>query len=216
MFSGPRVTILVGPKKKQYSFPKQLLRHYSSFFAAYFSYSTKLEMPEENVNDFEVLVEYIMRSTIPAQKNADTKRTVEGNKATIAQCLNFLECAQRFELGDVSEVLYGPFSKAVSDLACHKRRMDGSSSSRTTKKVPQCGIQGEDIERVYSLCSAGGRLRTLVAQAALSYSGPQALHQWAEQTQNIPEFAAELIAQLATSFARQSWMDPVTKQSRRQ
>ncbi|KAF8864055.1 hypothetical protein BDZ45DRAFT_737496 [Acephala macrosclerotiorum] len=212
MQSSTNVTVAVGPKKKLYFLPKSIISYYSSYFQCAFENAKKLELLDEETENFDVIVDYMMRNIIPGEKNANSKRTIEGNKDTIAQCLRFLGSADKYEMGDVSEVLYGPLSKAICDLSFHKRR--GNSPIRSSKAQQPCGIEGSEIERIFSLCPAGSRLRTLTAQAALSFSGPQALDTWAEQTENIPGFAGELMGQLATSFYCQQWMDPVIKQKR--
>ncbi|CZR54511.1 uncharacterized protein PAC_04395 [Phialocephala subalpina] len=212
MQSSTSLTVAVGPKKKLYFLPKSIVSHYySPHFACTLENTKKLELLGETTDNFDVIVDYMMRNIIPGEKNANSKRTIDDNKDTIAQCLRFLEFADKYELGDVSEVLYGPLSKAICDLSFHKKRGDSPRSSKVQK---QCGIEGSDIERIFSLCPAGSRLRTLAAQASLSFSGPQALDTWSEQTENVPGFAGELMGQLATSFQRQQWMDPVIKQKR--
>ncbi|KAE8448422.1 hypothetical protein EG329_009487 [Mollisiaceae sp. DMI_Dod_QoI] len=217
MMSSPRVTISVGPKKKCYSLPKDLLCYHSPYFGNYFNCkgvkAQKLELLDDHVEDFDALVDYILNRTIPAQKHANTKRNIEGNKATITQCLRFLVYANRYELGDVSEVIYEPLHKALYDLAHHKRRIDaGDLSIDTNKSGQRCGVDGDDLEIVFRTCPAESRLRALMAQAALSFSGPRGLKEWAEQIENVPGFAGELMEQLASSFVRQSWVDPLTKQ----
>lgn len=71
MISGPRVDVYVGPNKKQYNVPKLLLWHYSDFFDRCFNgkfaeaQSQKVDLPEDNVEDFEILLEFMLRGTSP-------------------------------------------------------------------------------------------------------------------------------------------------------
>jgi hypothetical protein len=66
MISGPKVDVYVGPTKKHYSLPKLLLCHYSDFFDCCFNgnfaeaQSQKLELPEDLVEEFEILLEYML------------------------------------------------------------------------------------------------------------------------------------------------------------
>jgi hypothetical protein len=69
MISGPKVDIYVGEKKKHYRPPKLLLCHYSDFFDCCFNgnfaeaLSQKLELPEDLVEEFEILLEYMLRGS---------------------------------------------------------------------------------------------------------------------------------------------------------
>lgn len=67
MISGPKVDIYVGAQKKHYNLPKLLLCHYSDFFDVCFNgnfaeaQSQKLELPDDQVEEFELLLEYMLR-----------------------------------------------------------------------------------------------------------------------------------------------------------
>ena len=69
MISGPKVDVYVGPNKKHYNLPKLLLCHYSDFFDVCFSgnfaegQSQKLELPDDQVEEFEILLEYMLRGS---------------------------------------------------------------------------------------------------------------------------------------------------------
>jgi hypothetical protein len=69
MISGPKVDLYVGEEKKHYNLPKPLLCHYSDYFDACFNgnfseaQSQKLELPDDKVQEFEILLEYMLRGT---------------------------------------------------------------------------------------------------------------------------------------------------------
>jgi hypothetical protein len=71
MISGPKVDLYVGPSKKHYNLPKLLLCHYSDFFDSYFNASSTetpsqtLYLPEDRIEDFEILLEFMLRGTSP-------------------------------------------------------------------------------------------------------------------------------------------------------
>jgi hypothetical protein len=71
MISGPKVDLYVGPSKKHYHLPKLLLCHYSDFFDSCFNggfietLSQTLYLPEDRIEDFEILLEFMLRGTSP-------------------------------------------------------------------------------------------------------------------------------------------------------
>ncbi len=69
---GPRVDIYVGPEIKHYSVLKNLLCYYSSYFDRCFNggfkeaKEQKLALPEDSVEDFEILLHYVLTGyTLP-------------------------------------------------------------------------------------------------------------------------------------------------------
>jgi hypothetical protein len=71
MISGPKVDLYIGPSKKHYNLPKLLLCHYSDFFDSCFNggfietLSQTLYLPEDRIEDFEILLEVMLRGTSP-------------------------------------------------------------------------------------------------------------------------------------------------------
>jgi len=71
MISGPKVEVFVGAHSKRYNLPKLLLCHYSDFFDICFNGSfgetltQSLSLPEDKVEDFEILLEFMLRGTTP-------------------------------------------------------------------------------------------------------------------------------------------------------
>lgn len=69
MISGPKVDIYMGLQKMHYNLPKLLLCHYSDFFECCFNgnfaeaQSQKLELPDDQVEEFEFLLEYMLRGS---------------------------------------------------------------------------------------------------------------------------------------------------------
>ena len=71
MISGPKVDLYVGPTKKHYNLPKLLLCHYSDFFDSCFNsgfyetLSQTLYLPEDRIEEFEILLEFMLRGVTP-------------------------------------------------------------------------------------------------------------------------------------------------------
>jgi hypothetical protein len=171
-----------------------------------------VEVPGETAEKFELLVDFISKGTIPGTKDL---HDLSGQKANVKQCIAFLEVAEEYSLGDASELLYDPLHKALKTLSLIKARNSKQDLELADRMDWRCGIEDSDIEGVFHLCPAKSPLRALIAQAALSYSGPQDLKQWEGQMNDIPGFAVALIEQCISGFARQNFRDPFTKREKR-
>lgn len=104
-----------------------------------------MELPEDNVEDFEVLVEYIFHHSA-----GDRLSVSNSGRDTIECCLSFLEYADKYNLGDVSGGLYEPIRNALEEY--------GSSV-----------FKPEHIETVFCLTKDGNYPRELMAEAALAF-----------------------------------------------
>lgn len=114
MVKGPEVEIFVGPKKRCFQLPKKLLAYYSPVFDRCFSgefvegETQKMECPEDTVEDFEVLLEYILYS------NATNALSITKNAENTADgCISFVVFADNYDLGDVSSDVYSLLRPAL-------------------------------------------------------------------------------------------------------
>ncbi|KAI9649597.1 hypothetical protein NHQ30_002178 [Ciborinia camelliae] len=152
MIKGPSVEILVGSEKKCFELPKkELLSHYSPVFERCFNgafiegQTQKMELPEDTVADFEVLVEYIFHHGF-----GDELSISKYGKNAIERRLSFLEFADKYDLGDISPILY----RSIRDTPVY---------------YGQSIFKPEYIETVFSLTKDGNRLRELMADAVLAF-----------------------------------------------
>jgi hypothetical protein len=213
--SGPKVDIVVGKEKKFYSLPKLLLCHYSPYFDRCFNgkfieaKSQKLQLPEDRVDDFEILLEYMLRGQL-----SGSLVVKETGGEIIKRCINFLEYADKYDLATATcEAILEPLKKVLGEPQVFAR-VTWIRRQMVTKR--ENFIMPEDIQTIYRIAPAGSPLRTLVAQGALSAAGIRGCHiRFKKQIEECPDFAADLLGQICTSLkARQKWIDPITNAER--
>jgi len=147
---GLQVVIYVGPEK-DYS-PKSLLCHYSPVFCDWLEVKMedgdepKKTLPDDNVDDFEVLVEYMLNGNV-----ADIFSVKEAGENAVERCVAFLLYAKKFDLGDMTDIVHDPFKAALS-------------------KFCESAFKPEHIGVVFGTTPPGNSLRRLVTQAAISTS----------------------------------------------
>ncbi|TGO69604.1 hypothetical protein BOTNAR_0009g00510 [Botryotinia narcissicola] len=155
MVVGPRVNIVVGPEKKSFELPKDLLAYYSPVFDRSFNGNFKesqtqtMELPEDTVGDFEVLVEYVFHHGV-----GDKLSISEDGRHAAKRCISFLKYADQYDLGDVSTLVCDALRPAL---------IEGGASA----------FEPSLIEVVFSLTKHGNCLRELIADAALSFQGEE-------------------------------------------
>jgi hypothetical protein len=187
MISGPKVDIYVGPERKHHSMPRLLLCHYSDYFDRCFNgmfteaQSQKLTLPEDNVEDFEMILEYMLHGT--ARPIAMEETGTEGVK----RCMEVLEYAGKYNLGGVCEAVHDPLKAAL----VQQNDPSGWASSRVT-------IEASQIELV-------------MAQAALSAKGIYFTSDFEKQMQEVEGFALELFRQMVSSWTFLDWVHPLTQ-----
>lgn len=70
MVMGPQANIVVGPEKKSFALPIDLLSYYSpvfdrAFYGNFIEVQTQvMELPEDDVENFEILVDYIFHHSV--------------------------------------------------------------------------------------------------------------------------------------------------------
>jgi len=157
--AGPKVDVYVGAQKKQYSLPKLLLCHYSPCFNRCFNgkfieaQTQELKLPEDKVDDFEVLLEYMLRGQI--SEVFEVKKNQSASVA-VQRCVNFLEYADKYELGDAAcTEIYEPLKKALSTKIIETLP---SGSKKISNAVSEDAIE-DAIETVYRVAPENSPLR---------------------------------------------------------
>lgn len=190
--AGPKVDIYVGPKKKPYNLPRLLLCHCSPYFDHCFNgnfterKTQKLKLPEDKVEDFEVLLEYMLRRIITKGLTVTEKRDLG-----IWRCTDFLEYADKYDMDEASTAIYEPLKEFLEH-----------------KTSPQ-QITPTDIEAVFRVALKDCPLRTLIARGALVVMGGFRSDAFKKQEREVDGFAVELLDQIRLC-ARVSikWVDP--------
>ncbi|PVH86916.1 hypothetical protein DL98DRAFT_582234 [Cadophora sp. DSE1049] len=147
LMSGPRVDVYVGKDKKHYSLPKDLLCYHSTYFDRCFNgefkeaKESKLELLEDDVEDFEILLEYLLRGSLQLD---DIK--VKGEAAKLndmcRRYMELLEYADKYNMHHgIGELLYEPLK---ARLAYDNR------------------ILPRDVELVFRVLRKGNKLRELI------------------------------------------------------
>ncbi|KAE8448421.1 hypothetical protein EG329_009486 [Mollisiaceae sp. DMI_Dod_QoI] len=208
MISGPRVDVYVGPGRKHYSLPKDLLCHYSTYFDRCFNGAfkeanqQKLSLPEDKVKDFEVLMEYMLSGTTA------TFEVTEIGGAAVVACMDFLRYADKYTMGYVGQIIEEPLRKALEHL---------SNLAHQVKKpkdpVRPEGITGDDIELVFRTSPANSRLRAVVVLGAIAYNGPKGMSRFVKQEQTVDGFAAEVCDNVRSVVYSLKYWNPHTGKS---
>lgn len=193
----PLVDVYVGPEKKHYPLPKLLLIHHSKFFEKCFNgqfkegQTQKLDLPEDKVFHFDILIEYMSRGNPSLVVNA------AGNKAfIIRQCMDFIQYAGKYDLWEATSAVYEPLNKAFLQWG-----------PRSKGQLP---ITGLDIETVFRVVPAGHSLRTLIAAAALSFGGISS-SPFRAQEEKVEGFAAEMLRQFRNNVTAAQFTCPIDK-----
>ncbi|KAG4429872.1 hypothetical protein IFR05_014640 [Cadophora sp. M221] len=196
MASGKWVDILVGPEKKEYKLPAEVLVHYSPFFDVAIngpfaeSKGGPIMLPEDRTDDFETLIEFIVKGTVQGVLKVEKW----GDK-TIDRCVGFVIYAKKYNLGPVDDVVYNPPKTALM--------INGGK-----------GFRGDHIEKIFDSTSDGCSLRTLITQGALSIGGNGFPGPYRKQEKEVHGFGAEFLYQLRLARTSAKWNDPLTKARR--
>lgn len=138
---------------------------------------------------------------------AEAPGTEKGQYRSVAnECMAFLKYADKYDLSEVSDVVYQPLQTSLSALV---------SMHAAHKKTKLVLVEVQYIETVSQTTSATSCLRSLIAQACLSDTGMGHLGAFIQQEEQVPGFAAELLKQI--HLCRKSvgrWTDPLTLETR--
>ncbi|KAF7932397.1 hypothetical protein EAE99_003637 [Botrytis elliptica] len=195
MVVGPKVNIVVGPEKKSFELPKDLLAYYSPVFDRSFNgnfiegQTQTMELPEDTVKDFEVLVEYVFHHGV-----GDKLSILKHGRHAAEHCISFLKYADKYDLGDVSTLVYDALRTAL---------IEGGASA----------FEPSFIEVVFSLTEDGNCLRALMADAALSFQGDTLgkspnffVINFEKQEAEVEGFKSALYRQLKKSVSSGYWV----------
>lgn len=107
MISGPRVDIIVGPRKKHYSLPKNFLCHFSTHFDDYINVNFeegeehRIDLPEDEVEEVALILEYMLQIGV---RGSNVKMsTVEFEKG-LKECIDFAKNVGMYNYEDIIEV----------------------------------------------------------------------------------------------------------------
>jgi hypothetical protein len=116
--------------------------------------------------------------------------------------MNFIRYADKYNLAEAAEVVYEPLREALQ----HSYREGKPIKLICKLRAPR--IFPSDIELIFCVMPVGSRLRSLAAQAALSYNGMQA--GYLKQGREVDGFAAELLVQIRARIKSDTkWTDPI-------
>lgn len=193
MISGPRVDIYVGQDKKHYPLPKLLLCYYSPYFDRCFNgnfkegESQKLELPEDEVADFELLIEHLLTGSISMETIKATTKSWN-----LERCIGFLSYTDKYLLGEVA-------SNVI---------MDSTKSFLANRSQ---ALKSSQIEVVFRALPAQHPLRVMMVRAAIS-KGLEP-HRYPEL--ELEGFAAEVLEQQREMGQTWSWFDPAQSEHRK-
>ncbi|APA15237.1 hypothetical protein sscle_14g100070 [Sclerotinia sclerotiorum 1980 UF-70] len=202
MIMGPRVKVFVGPKRKLFDLPKDLLSYYSPVLDRCFngrlieSQTQTANLPEDSTDDFEVLVEYILRHEISYTLSISNCGT-----NTAQRCISFLRFADKYDLGNISNAVYNVLRPALV-------------------KYGKNYFKASYIEDMFALTRTGDRLRELMADAAISFGGIELLRAFGwpglfhEQESEVKGFSPVLFQQLMKATLTIKIMDPFSNESK--
>jgi hypothetical protein len=196
MMAGPKVNVFVGTSKDAVSLPIPILSYYSEYFEELFKVKNEkgrvqmVNLPDDDVSDFKILVDFMLmlHGTVPPSlKATGTPQQV------VKRCMDFLEYADKYKHGAISDVVYEPLKAALTmEYGCF---VDMISTSQ--------------IELVFRIAPAGSRVRSLIAQAVLSRNGIKALGKVEKQYMEVEGFASELLRQIISTGTAFKWTDPL-------
>lgn len=203
LLGGPRVDTFVGPDKKPYtSLPKLLLCHYSDYFDRCFNgkfkegQTQRLELPEDKVDDFEVLLEYMLHGTVGTL----VVRKTCGQ--AIKRCMEVLEYADKYNLAETGDAVYDPLKAALTDIATPNHGF-------YAPPYHPYEITSSDAETVFRIAPPGTRLRELLVQGVISTRKSSALELRKWETE-IAGYAEEMLRQLRRGLSTTLYSDPPT------
>ncbi|KAE8448423.1 hypothetical protein EG329_009488 [Mollisiaceae sp. DMI_Dod_QoI] len=159
LISGPRVDVYIGPSKEHYSLPKNLLCYYSKFFDRCFNnvfeegQTQKLELPEDTVEDFDILLEYMTHTTVSS--SAKVVSAIEED--AFDHCIAFLQYIDKYDMKEVTIAVHDSMEKIIKNRPSNRR---GAKLAT-----------GNNIEIVFSTTSPCSLLRDLIVNTALSEKG---------------------------------------------
>jgi hypothetical protein len=198
MMKGPEFKVIVGATEKEYTLPRDILCHYSDYFRRCFHGSfmeaktQELNLDSDNVEWFEVLLEYMLfgRATTPPSLSTCHP------SITLDVCLDFLEYADKYNLGSVCDVVYDPLRAAFT--------------SRFHTPNP---ISIDQADRIFRIAPKGSRIRPLVAEAIISSKGIQGVKAHIEKYSKIEGLEGELLGQILGKMTSYVWTDSLTTSS---
>ncbi|CZT12546.1 uncharacterized protein RAG0_16340 [Rhynchosporium agropyri] len=193
MASGHWIDVVVGPEKKTYKLPADILAYYSPIFGMATLAGPTIRLPKDSTADFEALIDFMIKGTLQ-----DALAVDRWGDLAIERCVSFVVYAKKYDLGPVDDIVYDLLKAALMS--------DGD----------EC-LRGHHIERIFNSTSIESKLRVLITQGALSFggisTGPIAVYR--KQENQVQGFAAELLRQVRLASLSTSWLDPFSGSKKR-
>lgn len=173
------------------------LNYYSPYFDRCFNgafkeaVEQKLELPEDNIDDFEILIEFMLSGCRPNIK------AVSGEPINV--CMDFIAYADKYARGGIfCELLYGKLEVNLAESAIISLVYLGR-------------FKPSHVELVLRVTKAGSPLRTLVVRDVLSSKGLMGMKKLKRLERETPEFAYEMLQQIRKSIQPGStWADQLS------
>ncbi|KAH7418318.1 hypothetical protein BKA64DRAFT_635451 [Cadophora sp. MPI-SDFR-AT-0126] len=198
LISGARVDVYVGKDKKHYVIPKDLLCYYSTYFDRCFNgefkeaKEGKLELPEDDVQDFEILLEYMLRGVLPLD-SIEARGEAAISNDMYRRYMGIIEYADKYSM-----------QHGIGELLCHSIKSTLLYNNR---------IAPGDVELIFRIFGKGASIREVITQAALSKQGPDGVV-FRKQEEDIPEFAQQMLGEVRKASriysGQNMWIDPIT------
>lgn len=174
--ASPKVDIFVGSEMKQYSVPVDILCYYSPYFDCCFRGSfkeaaeQKLTLPEDSVEDFDILLDYILTGHVPS-----TYEVKENDKAGLEKCISFIEYADKYSIGEAGMAVYDNLVKILQSR--------------------EVFLRPNHIKTVFQVFPEKHTMRELIAKAALN-AGFAGKATYKKTEREVEGFAREMLRHL--------------------
>jgi hypothetical protein len=186
--SSPRVDIYVGPEKKHYSVPKEIICSQSDYFKRCFNggfkeaEEQKLYLDEDKVEDFEILLEYVLCGQVTTQIRNEYQTST-----SYLKCFEFIAYADKYGLGEAGIAVHD----ALRDLL----------------QWDPHPLRPEHIELVFRATSKHHPIRDLIAKTALKRVVENStLKKLADEHD---AFAADILRMLLAASTKQAVKNPL-------
>jgi hypothetical protein len=183
--NGRKVDIYVGPEAKHYVAPKDLLTHHSKFFDRCFNGAfieateSKLTLPEDNVEFFEIMLGYIVTGRIP-----NVFYTFDYDEAALEVYMQFILYVEKYDVTDAGMIVFAKLKRVL-------------------KKNPATIITLEHIETVFRAYPVNHGFQEVFTIALINgtFKGH---HDVIEQAAKVPGFTEEMARQKGM-YTERSW-----------
>ena len=193
MTEGPRVDVYVGPEKKHYRLPKKMLCENSSYFDQCFNGSfiegqtQSLQLKEDKVELFEIILKLMYTGKV--EEDEIEHDTFVTYTESFRQCIAFIEYLDKYDL-------------TLGCVAAIEKSIEHGLRALVRHKDLEEVLRGDDIALIFRVAPPGSPVRGSIAQAVLTFGNTKP---WEKQEQDVPGYAAEILAQLRSGNNIGKW-----------